>query len=142
VIVSSTASLDGRITFSRREHLLTPQVGHRWESHWPPDVPDLIAQRAAKWFVVVDGPRARALVLHGRRRRQTSCPRLRAHSPAYLAWLGSLEVPYLLAGEGRVDLPLALRKIERLLAAGCVVSEGAAESTAPCSAPVSLMSCR
>jgi len=47
VVVSSTASLDGRITLSRAERLLTPEVGQRWQSHWPPDVADLIAQRTA-----------------------------------------------------------------------------------------------
>ena len=47
VIVSSTASLDGRITLSKPERLLTPDVDRRWKSHWPPDVPELIAQRAA-----------------------------------------------------------------------------------------------
>ena len=47
VIVSSTASLDGRVTFTRRERLLTPDVGSRWQSEWPPDVPELIDQRAA-----------------------------------------------------------------------------------------------
>lgn len=172
VIVSSTASLDGRITFSRHEQLLTPQVGHRWESQWPPDVPDLIAQRAAniedryhptvvmegsgtfvpdtagpvtgipgqhdpadlrrdwlpgrsaKWFVVVDG-RGRVPWSStgdgGVRLLVLGC----ARTPLpYLAWLRSLEVPYLLAGANRVDLPLALGKIERLLAASCVVSEG------------------
>jgi 2,5-diamino-6-(ribosylamino)-4(3H)-pyrimidinone 5'-phosphate reductase len=172
VIVSSTASLDGRITFSRPERLLTPEVGQRWQSHWPPDVAELVAQRAAnieerhhptvvmegsgtfvpdtagpvtgipgqhvaadlrrdwlprpsaKWFAVVDG-RGRvpwsgtgdgdvSLLVLGCAR--TPLP--------YLAWLRSLEVPYLLAGDRRVDLPVALGKIDRLLAAGCVVSEG------------------
>ena len=47
VIVSSTASLDGRITLSKPERLLTPDVDRRWKSQWPPDVPGLIAQRAA-----------------------------------------------------------------------------------------------
>jgi riboflavin biosynthesis pyrimidine reductase len=47
LIVSSTASLDGRITFSRTERLLTPEERRRWQSRWPPDVPELIAQRAA-----------------------------------------------------------------------------------------------
>jgi 2,5-diamino-6-(ribosylamino)-4(3H)-pyrimidinone 5'-phosphate reductase len=46
VIVSSTASIDGRITFSRHERLLDPDVGRRWQSLWPPDVPELIEQRA------------------------------------------------------------------------------------------------
>jgi len=172
VIVSSTASLDGRITFSRQERLLSPDVTQRWQSHWPPDVPELMAQRTAdiedryhptvvmegsgtfvsddagpvtgipgqhdpsdlrqdwlpkpspKWFVVVDG-RGRVpwsftadsdvslLVL--------VCARTPLH---YLAWLRELEVPYFVAGEGRVDLSLALEKVHSLLTARCVVSEG------------------
>jgi 2,5-diamino-6-(ribosylamino)-4(3H)-pyrimidinone 5'-phosphate reductase len=172
VIVSSTASLDGRVTFSKHERLLTPEVGQRWQAHWPADVPGLIARRSAnieerhhptvvlegsgtfvpegegrvtgfpgrhdpahlrrdwlprqapKWFAVVDG-RGRVpwsftgdgdvslLVL--------AC----ARTPLpYLAWLRSLEVPYLLAGEDRVDLLLALEKMARLLAVSCVVSDG------------------
>jgi 2,5-diamino-6-(ribosylamino)-4(3H)-pyrimidinone 5'-phosphate reductase len=43
---------------------------------------------------------------------------------AYLAWLRKLEVPYLLAGDDRVDLCLALQKMGHLLGATCVVSEG------------------
>jgi 2,5-diamino-6-(ribosylamino)-4(3H)-pyrimidinone 5'-phosphate reductase len=172
VIVSSTASLDGRITLRRQERLLNADVARRWQSHWPPDVPELMAQRTAdiearhhptvvmegsgtfvsddagpvtgipglhdashlrqdwlpkrssKWFVVVDGRGrvpwsftadgdVRLLVL------------VCALTPlAYLAWLRALEVPYLIAGEGRVDLSLALGKVQSLLGAACVVSEG------------------
>ncbi|HYK27578.1 MAG TPA: dihydrofolate reductase family protein [Streptosporangiaceae bacterium] len=172
VVVSSTASLDGRITFSRRERLLTPDVGQRWQSHWPPDVADLESQRTAyieehhhptvvlegsgtfvpdtagsvtgipgqhdasdlrrdwlprpspKWFAVVDG-RGRVpwsytgagdvslLVL--------ACDRTPL---AYLGWLRELEVPYLIAGDDRVNLPRALEKMPSLLSATCVVSEG------------------
>jgi 2,5-diamino-6-(ribosylamino)-4(3H)-pyrimidinone 5'-phosphate reductase len=172
VIVSSTVSLDGRVTFSRPERLLDPGIRQRWQACWPADVPELIAQREAdiedrhhptvvmegsgtfvadeagpvagvshvhetadlqrdwlpkqspKWFAVVDG-RGRVswaftgagdmslLVLAG------------ARTPLrYLAWLRELEVPYLVAGEGRVNLSVALAKMHDLLSARCVVSEG------------------
>lgn len=43
---------------------------------------------------------------------------------SYLAWLRARDVPYVLAGDGRVDLPGALEKMERLTGAACIVSEG------------------
>lgn len=172
VIVSSTASLDGRITLSKPELLLTPDVGRRWESHWPPDVPELIAQRAAnieerhhptvflegsgtfvpdtagpvaglagehdrsglrrdwlpkqalKWFAVVDG-RGRVPWSFTGNADVSLLVLVSASTPtAYLAWLRTLEVPYLLAGDDRVDLRLALQKMAQFLGATCVVSEG------------------
>jgi 2,5-diamino-6-(ribosylamino)-4(3H)-pyrimidinone 5'-phosphate reductase len=114
VIVSSTASLDGRITLSRPERLLTPDVDRRWKSHWPPDVPDLIAQRAAN----IEERHHPTVFLEG------SGTFVADTAGPYLAWLRTLEVPYLLAGDDRVDLPLALNKIRHLLGAACVVCEG------------------
>lgn len=172
VIVSSTASLDGRITFSRRERLLTPDVGRRWQSHWPPDVPELIAQRTAniderhhpnvvlegsgtfvpdtagpvtgvpgqhdpsdlrrdwlpkrspKWFAVVDGRGRVPWSFTGGADVSLLVLACAITPLSYLAWLRALEVPYLLAGDDRVDLPLALEKMRSLLTATCVVSEG------------------
>jgi 2,5-diamino-6-(ribosylamino)-4(3H)-pyrimidinone 5'-phosphate reductase len=85
---------------------------------------DWLPKRSQRWFVVVDGrgrvpwsftadSDARLLVLVCAR---TPLP--------YLAWLRALEVPYLVAGEGRVDLSVALEKMHGLLRARCVVSEG------------------
>lgn len=172
VIVSSTASLDGRITLSKAERLLAPDVDRRWKSCWPPDVPDLIAQRAAnieerhhptvflegsgtfvaatagpvtgiagrhdpsdlrhdwlpelapKWFAVVDG-RGRVPWSFTSSADISLLVLVSARTPlGYLAWLRTLEVPYLLAGDDRVDLRLALNKIGHLLGATCIVSEG------------------
>lgn len=172
VIVSSTASLDGRITLSKAERLLTPDVDRRWKSHWPPDVPELIAQRAAniderhhptvflegsgtfvadtagpaagiagqhdpadlrrdwlpklapKWFAVVDG-RGRVPWSFTGSADLSLLVLVSARTPlAYLAWLRELEVPYLLGGDDRVDMRLALEKMARLLGVTCVVSEG------------------
>jgi len=172
VIVSSTASLDGRITLSKPDRLLTPEVDRRWKSHWPPDVPDLIAQRAAnieerhhpavflegsgtfvpdtagpvtgiegrldpsdlrcdwlpkltpKWFAVVDG-RGRVPWSFTGNADTSLLVLVSARTPlSYLAWLRTIEVPYLLAGDNRVDLLLALNKIGHSLGATCVVSHG------------------
>jgi len=172
VIVSSTASLDGRITLSRPERLLTPAVDRRWKSHWPPDVPELIAQRAAnieerhhptiflegsgsfvadtaspvtgvagqhdpsdlrcdwlpalatKWFVVVDG-RGRVPWSFTGNADTRLLVLVSARTPlAYLAWLRTLKVPYLIAGDDRVDLGLALKKMAHLLEATSIVSDG------------------
>lgn len=172
VIVSSTASLDGRITFSRPERLLNPGIGQRWQSHWPPDVPELMARRTAdiedryhptvvmegsgtfvaddaapvpgipgqhdpsalrqdwlprrspKWFVVVDS-RGRVPWSFTGDGDTALLVLVCARTPVpYLAWLRELEVPYLVAGEGRVDLSVAMEKLPGLLGATCVVSEG------------------
>lgn len=172
VIVSSTASLDGRITLSKPERLLTPEVGRRWESQWPPDVPELIALRAAnieerhhptvvlegsgtfvpdmagpvtgiagqhdpselrrdwlpklapKWFAVVDG-RGRVPWSFTGDADVSLLVLVSARTPLpYLAWLRTLEVPYLLAGDDRVDLRQAIEKMAHFLGAMCVVSEG------------------
>jgi 2,5-diamino-6-(ribosylamino)-4(3H)-pyrimidinone 5'-phosphate reductase len=44
--------------------------------------------------------------------------------PEYLAYLRREEVPYLVAGEGRVDLEQALSKMKALLGVECVLSTG------------------
>jgi 2,5-diamino-6-(ribosylamino)-4(3H)-pyrimidinone 5'-phosphate reductase len=172
VIVSSTASLDGRITFSRQQRLLNPDVAQRWQSHWPPDVPELMALRRAdiedrhhptvamegsgtfvadsagpvigipgqhdasdlrrdwlpkrsqRWFAVVDG---RGRVPWSFTADSDACLLVLvcARTPLpYLAWLRALEAPYLVAGESRVDLSVALEKMQGLLRARCLVSEG------------------
>lgn len=172
VIVASTASLDGRITFSRDERLLTPEVGRRWHSLWPPDVPELIAQRTAdieerhhptvvlegsgtfvpdaaepatgipgqhnpsdlrqdwlprqspRWFAVIDGRGRVPWSFTGDGDMSLLVLACERTPLSYLAWLRTLEVPYLLAGSDRVDLALALEKMRSLLTATCVVSQG------------------
>src|SRR5258707_13747445 len=46
VIVSVTATADGRVTLSRMERLLDDDPNLRWEATWPPDVGDLLMRRA------------------------------------------------------------------------------------------------
>jgi riboflavin biosynthesis pyrimidine reductase len=47
VIVSVTATADGRVTLSRQERLLDDGPNLRWKAAWPPDVGDLLTRRAA-----------------------------------------------------------------------------------------------
>lgn len=47
VIVSVTATADGRVTLSRTERLLDEGPNVRWRSAWSPDTEDLLARRAA-----------------------------------------------------------------------------------------------
>jgi 2,5-diamino-6-(ribosylamino)-4(3H)-pyrimidinone 5'-phosphate reductase len=46
VIVSVTATADGRVTLSRQERLLDDGPNHRWKAMWPPDVGDVLTRRA------------------------------------------------------------------------------------------------
>jgi 2,5-diamino-6-(ribosylamino)-4(3H)-pyrimidinone 5'-phosphate reductase len=47
VVVSVTATADGRVALNRAERLLDPDAGRRWRSVWPPDVEKLLAERDA-----------------------------------------------------------------------------------------------
>src|SRR5215475_5384308 len=47
VVVSVTATADGRVTLSRMERLLDDGPNLRWKATWPPDVSDLLMRRAA-----------------------------------------------------------------------------------------------
>jgi 2,5-diamino-6-(ribosylamino)-4(3H)-pyrimidinone 5'-phosphate reductase len=46
VIVSVTATADGRVSLSRTERLLDEGPNLRWQAAWPPDVGDLLTRRA------------------------------------------------------------------------------------------------
>lgn len=47
MIVSVTATVDGRVTLSRLERLLDDGPNQRWKTAWPPDAEDMLARRAA-----------------------------------------------------------------------------------------------
>lgn len=47
VIISVTATADGRVTLSRMERLLDDGPNLRWKAAWPPDAGDLLTRRAA-----------------------------------------------------------------------------------------------
>jgi riboflavin biosynthesis pyrimidine reductase len=46
VIVSVTATADGRVALSRMERLLDDGPNRRWKAAWPPDAADLLTRRA------------------------------------------------------------------------------------------------
>jgi riboflavin biosynthesis pyrimidine reductase len=46
VIVSVTATADGRVALSRTERLLDDGPNRRWKAAWPPDADDLLTRRA------------------------------------------------------------------------------------------------
>jgi len=171
VIVSVTATVDGRVTLSRLERLLDDGPNLRWTATWPPDAGDLLARRAAaieqrhhptvilegsgtfvaddagplqlpdtsvpadvlwtdflpyrrtRWFAVVDA-RGRVAWRH-KGDAETSLLVIASRSTPlpYLAHLRQEQIPYLLAGAGRVDLASALVKIRAQLGAECLVSE-------------------
>lgn len=85
---------------------------------------DWLPKVSPKWFVVVDG-RGRVPWSFTADGDVSLLVLVCAGTPLpYLAWLRALEVPYLIAGEGRVDLSLALEKVKSLLGAACIVSQG------------------
>jgi riboflavin biosynthesis pyrimidine reductase len=47
VVVSVTATADGRVTLNRAERLLDDGPDRRWKTAWPPDVADLLTRREA-----------------------------------------------------------------------------------------------
>jgi 2,5-diamino-6-(ribosylamino)-4(3H)-pyrimidinone 5'-phosphate reductase len=47
VIVSVTATADGRVALNRQERLLDDGPRGRWQAAWPPDVSELMARRTA-----------------------------------------------------------------------------------------------
>ena len=177
LIVSVVATVDGRVALNRESRLLDPAARQRWESAWPPDVPELLARRSAeiedqhhptvilegsgtfvpdsappspsaaslsssssasqsspslidfvpvrspRWFAVVDG-RGRVSWSHrGDDETRLVVVACRDTPPGYLAGLRESEIPYLVAGESRVDLPAMLAKFAEVLGASCVLSE-------------------
>lgn len=61
VVLTSTVSVDGRVTPTRSERLLDPAVAARWRAAWPADVEDLIDQRR-RWIQEHHAP---SVVLEG-----------------------------------------------------------------------------
>ncbi|WP_323095653.1 RibD family protein [Intrasporangium sp. YIM S08009] len=172
VVVTTTASLDGRITTSRAERLLDPGVADRWRAAWPDDVDDLheqrrawieehdaptvtlegsgtfvaddvespwaaasspsdealfadhLPRRAPRWFVVVDARGRVDWTYFGDDTTALLVLVCRSTPPGYLARLREVGVGYLVVGDDRVDLALALERLGDTLGATCVVSDG------------------
>ena len=61
VVLTTTASVDGRVTLTQSERLLDPDVSTRWQAAWPADVEALIEQRRS-W---IEARHAPTVVLEG-----------------------------------------------------------------------------
>jgi len=61
VVLTTTVSVDGRVTPTRSERLLDPDVDARWRAAWPADVVGLIEQRQ-RW---IEEHHAPTVVLEG-----------------------------------------------------------------------------
>ena len=61
VVLTTTASVDGRVTLTQAERLLDPDVSARWQAAWPADVEALIEQRRS-W---IEARHAPTVVLEG-----------------------------------------------------------------------------
>ncbi len=173
LVVSVTASADGRVSLNRASRLLDDATGKIWDSIHPAGADEMFAARRAeierryapqvvlegsgtfvadtagpitdlpapggavamlyddflpaeancRWFAVVDG-RGRIRWIH----REDAGRRLlvvvsHATPAPYLAYLRSEGIPYLVAGDGPVDLGGALRTMKDQLGVTCVVSE-------------------
>ena len=84
---------------------------------------DFLPRRTPRWFAVVDG-RGRVPWTHtGDAETSLLVLTCRDTPLPYLADLRRREIPYLVAGSGRVDLAGALGRLRTRLGAGCVLSE-------------------
>jgi riboflavin biosynthesis pyrimidine reductase len=173
LVVSVTASVDGRVTLNRASRLLDQAAGKMWDSIHPGSADAMAAARDAeierryapqvvlegsgtfvadedgpvtglpapggdiaalydnflpagadcRWFAVVDGRgRVRWAAREDAGRRLLVIVSHATPAP-YLAYLRSEDVPYLVAGDGPVDLGGALRSMKDQLGVTCVVSE-------------------
>jgi riboflavin biosynthesis pyrimidine reductase len=128
------ATLEGSGSFVREgdEPAPLPPVGQgEGEALYHDFLPETVVQRPDHrgWFMVVDGRgRGRDWIkdggVFGEAWQGWHLLVLAArHTPAaYLAYLRREQIPYLIAGEGPVDLGLALEKLEAQLGVTCILS--------------------
>jgi 2,5-diamino-6-(ribosylamino)-4(3H)-pyrimidinone 5'-phosphate reductase len=173
LVVSVTASADGRVSLNRGSRLLDDATGKTWDSIHPGSADEMVAARRAeierryapqvvlegsgtfvadtdgpitglpapsgaiatlyddflpaetncRWFAVVDGRGRIRWTSKADAGRRLLVIVSHATPAPYLAYLRSEDVPYLVAGDGPVDLDEALRTMKDQLGATCVVSE-------------------
>jgi len=175
VVMSVTASVDGRVTLGRDRLLLSEEAGRVWhsmhpagadavyeartalleelyaptailegsgtfviddvgplelpdadddglfEDYLPPEVVEHPGHR--KWFTVVDSRGRVEWTMKGPDGIDLLLLVARATPASYLAYLRRETIPYLVVGEDRVDLSLALQRMRAALGVTCVVSE-------------------
>lgn len=86
-------------------------------------LPPVVMQRAEKWTAILDGRGRVAWTQTEDGDSHLLVLVCRSTPPAYLAFLREREVPYLLTGEGSVDLPMAVGRLGEALDAGTIVSD-------------------
>ncbi|WP_242002171.1 RibD family protein [Kribbella steppae] len=123
---SPTAILEGSGTFvtdstGPLDLAQVPADDELFEDYLPPEVVDHPDHK--KWFTVVDSRGRVRWTMKGGDGTDLLLVVARATPPAYLAYLRQETIPYLVAGEDRVDLPAALSKLQDRLGVSCVVSE-------------------
>ncbi len=173
LVVSVTASVDGRVTLNRASRLLDDAAGMLWRSIHPDSADGMFAARHAeierrhapqvvlegsgtfvadadgpitglpapggdvatlyedflpggadcRWFAVVNGRGRIRWTDKGDADRRLLVIVSHATPAPYLAHLQSEDVPYLVAGDGPVNLGVALRSMKDQLGVTCVVSE-------------------
>jgi 2,5-diamino-6-(ribosylamino)-4(3H)-pyrimidinone 5'-phosphate reductase len=129
------ATLEGSGSLVREEDTPAPlppfegDPAPLYEDFLPPTVVERPERRG--WFTVVDGRgRVRGWVKDGAVFGEDwqgwhALVLVGTHTPApYLAYLRRETIPYLVAGDGRVDLGTALEKIQARLGISCVLSTG------------------
>jgi riboflavin biosynthesis pyrimidine reductase len=122
------AILEGSGTFvteTDRPASELPAATDARETLWTDFLPAEVTERPGheRWFIVVDG-RGRVRWEIKRDGGTDLLVLVARGTPAeYLAYLRREQIPYLIAGEHRVDLALTLRRIRGLLGVTCVVSE-------------------
>jgi 2,5-diamino-6-(ribosylamino)-4(3H)-pyrimidinone 5'-phosphate reductase len=172
VVVSVTASVDGRVTLGRDRLLLSEEAGRVWRSIQPTGADTAHAARTAlleelyaptailegsgtfvtenagpldlppvdddglyedylppvpanheKWFAVVDSRGRMRWTMKGPDGIDLLLLVARATPASHLAYLRREGIPYLVCGDERVDLSLALQRMRDILGVTCVVSE-------------------
>ncbi|MFG1818522.1 RibD family protein [Kribbella sp. NPDC049174] len=98
-----------------------PADAELFEDYLPAEIVDHPGHK--KWFTVVDSRGRVEWTEKGEEGIDLLLLVARATPPAYLAYLRGKTIPYLVAGEDRVDLPTALWKLQDRLGVTCVVSE-------------------
>lgn len=172
VVLTTTASVDGRVTLTQSERLLDPGVHARWQQAWPTDVEHLIEQRrrwieeryaptvtlegsgtfvsseatsrwvdrpendaehldtdhlprqAPRWFVVVDSRGRIDWTFTGDDETALVVLVCRATPVGYLKHLRELGVGYLVVGQERVNLHVAMERMGTALDATTVIADG------------------
>ncbi|WP_405070546.1 dihydrofolate reductase family protein [Kribbella sp. NBC_01510] len=172
VVVSVTASVDGRVTLGRDRLLLSEEAGSIWRSIWPTGADAASAARTAlleelyaptailegsgtfvtpdagpldlppadhvelyedylpavppnhrKWFTIVDSRGRVHWDMKGGDGTDLLLLVARTTPASHLSYLRRETIPYLVAGEDRVDLSLALQRMRDVLGVTCVISE-------------------